>query len=124
MFEQYNLDELYLAAIDVIYSKDHEFEEDLGGLLLIGTSGYGYWTILRKTEEGNFIDLQYPKILIATDHDSSKTSYTISYMEPLSNYYEVSATHKRKTFSRRQAMKEARQHYDVINAKWKASQNN
>ncbi len=116
MFEKYNLSELYLGSIDVRYPDSYGWDVNVGGVLMMGMSGYGYWTILKKTGEDKFIDLQNPERQISAVRDSRITSYTIGYMEPLGNYYEQDGK-KREVFSRRQAIKEARNHYNDIHKK-------
>ena len=40
MFEKYNINDLYLASIDVT-SFGNSFDTDVGGILLSGSCGYG-----------------------------------------------------------------------------------
>ena len=77
MFERYNVDDLYLASINVMYSEFTEtYEIDFGGILKMGTMGYGYLTVVRK-EGDKYIDLQNPNRELVNERDLTETSYII-----------------------------------------------
>lgn len=111
MFEKYGINDLYLASILVAHP-DSQWDINAGGLL-IGSAGYGYWTVLLKNEKGQYIDLNNRKITISETRSQIETSYTVDFIEPLSNY----CVHDKKVFSRRQAIREAELHYNEIHRK-------
>ena len=113
MFKKYNINDLFIASLDVTYPDS--YDSFIGGYLLISHSydaGYGYITILAKTENG-YIDLSNPKRKITNTKVLGETSYTISYIEPLSRYYTQDGT-KKAIFNRRKAIKIAKEHYNDI----------
>lgn len=108
MFGKYNINDLFIASIDVTYPIT-DWEINAGGLL-IADAGYGYLTIVRKN--GNkFIDLQNPSRKLTKTSNPRIIGYKIDYMEPLSKYYTQEGK-KKATFSKRQALNTAKQHYD------------
>lgn len=115
MFEKYNLKDLYIGTVNVIFAESNFPETNIGGILQVGTTGYSYWTILRKTDEGKFIDLQAPERNISTVRDLRVKSFIVGYTEPLSKYYGQNGE-KRKTFSLRKALVAAETHYDEFQA--------
>jgi len=112
MFERYNINDLFLASIDVMYPDNDMWDVNIGGILTGGTAGYGYLTILRKDGD-KYIDLQNMSRKITTTRDPRTTSYTIDYIEPLSKYYTQEGK-KKETFSRRKAIIEAAKYYNEI----------
>ena len=113
MFKKYNINDLYLADINVAYPDPEvkDWDESLGNFIMISTAGFGYLTILRKDGE-SFIDLQNPKVKLYDRRITNKEKCTfIKSIEPLSNYYTQDG--KRKThFNKRDAIKEAEKHYE------------
>lgn len=112
MFEKYNIKDLFLAEILVNYPDpvcESDWECNAGGMLLIGPSGYGYWSIVKK-EGDHYIDLKSKKI-IKNERDSRLLSYTIGYIEPLEDYYTQEGK-KKEIFS-----KESEKHYEKIHQK-------
>lgn len=112
MFERYNVDDLFLASINVIYPDDDIWEDNVGGMIMMSPAGYGYLTILKK-EEDKYIDLNDMSRKITTTRDPKTISFIIDYIEPLSKYYNQDGT-KKEIFSRRNALKEANKYYDVM----------
>lgn len=113
MFERYNINDLFIASIDVTYPDS--YDSFIGGYLLIShnyDAGYGYITILVKTENG-YIDLNNPKRKITDTISPYNTSYTISYVEPLNRYYTQDGT-KKARFNRRKEIKFAKEHYNDV----------
>ena len=86
MFERYDVNDLFLASISVMYPDYSMYDTNIGGILMCGTAGYSYFTILKKSEE-NYIDLNNPSIKITTNRNPHITSCTIDYIEPLNKYY-------------------------------------
>ena len=87
MFDRYNINDLYLAFILVMYPEVKirgNYEADVG---------YGYTTVLRKLGE-EYIDLQRPKRQLVTERNLDETSYIIEYIEPLSKYYDQNGKKK------------------------------
>ena len=112
MFEKYDINDLYLADINVAYP-DPEikgWDENFGNIFMMSIAGYGYLTILKKEGE-KFIDLQNPKEKIYDRRITNKEKCVfIKKMEPLSNYYTQDGK-KKNTFAKRAALKEAKKHY-------------
>ena len=112
MFERYNINDLFLASIDVIYPERDTWDVNIGGIFMLQETGYGYLTILKKN--GNtFIDLNDTTREITTTRDPNKTSYIIEYMEPLSKYYTQEGK-KKEIFSKRKALLEAQKYYNIV----------
>lgn len=112
MFEKYNINDLFLAHVQVEYPKN-SWDYNIGGVIRGGISGYTYLTILRKIEE-KYIDLQNGyKIITTEDQDSKQINYTIDYIEPLSKYYNQDGKRK-NIFSRKKAISVAKKHYNEI----------
>ncbi len=114
MFEKYSINDLFLAIIDVDYPNPfaNDISEDsvnVGGVFSGSGGGYGYLTILKKDND-HYVDLQNLEYPITDIRNPRDISYTIEYMEPLSNYY----TQDGKKLSRRKAIKLASQYYDSI----------
>ena len=82
MFGKYNINDLFIASINVTYPVT-DWEITAGGMLM-EASGYGYLTIVRKNGD-KFIDLQDPSIKLIKPGDSKIIGYKIEYMEPLNN---------------------------------------
>ena len=104
MFEKYNINDLFIASIDVIYPDSYDII--VGCHLLIShdyNEGYRYKTILVKISKG-YIDLNNSKRKITDTRIINETSYLICDMEPLSKYYNQDGTRKR-LLSRREAIK-------------------
>lgn len=119
MFEKYDISELYLASIDVIYPDYMGIETNIGGILLEKEGGYGYITVVRVIEhddQTSYIDLANPERPIGKSRNSSSTSYILEYTEPLSDYYTQDGKRK-QTFSRRSALKEGEKHYNEFHQK-------
>lgn len=112
MFERYDINDLFLASINVMYPEDGMWDVNVGGMLMMGTSGYGYLTILKK-ENNKYIDLSDMSRKITTTRDPKTTSYTIDYMEPFSKYYTQEGK-KKETFSRRTALVYAKKYYNTM----------
>lgn len=112
MFERYNINDLFLASIDVTYPENDMGDTDIGGILKTGISGYGYLTILGKFGD-RYFDLQHMSRRITDTRDPNTVSYTINYMQPLSKYYTQEGK-KKDTFSRRKAIREAEKHYNTV----------
>lgn len=115
MFEKYDINELYLGSVSVDPIGPEDWETNIGGIFFESTAGYGYLTILRKLSEDSYVDLKDMKP-IGTVRNPHTTSYTIDYVEPLSDYYTQDGK-KKDIFSRRQAVREAKNHYDAIHKK-------
>ena len=113
MLEKYDLKDLYLGTIDVMFSEDHGLSDNVGGMFISGTIGYGYITVLKK-EEDKYIDLQFRKREITTQRDPNKTSYILGSVEPLSAYYKQDGT---KRFTRRQALNTGNDYFCNIHQK-------
>lgn len=109
MFENYNLNDLFLASIDVTYPDDGLWETNIGGIFMEKTAGYGYVTLLLRNEDGTFIDLGKMRPMM-DEINPMVTSYTINYEEPFSKYYKGNRTH----FSRRRALLEAEKCYNIM----------
>ena len=112
MFERYNINDLFLASINVTYPANDMWDVNIGDIFMSGTAGYGYLTVLRKVGE-KYIDLQDISKKITTTIDPTITSYTVDYMEPLSKYYTQDGK-KKEIFSKRQAIKTGRQYYNDV----------
>lgn len=112
MFERYNINDLFLASINVMHPDNNMWDINAGGILMMGIAGYGYLTILRKDGD-KYIDLQDMSRKISTTRDSRTTSYTIDYIEPLSKYYTQEGK-KKDTFSKRKAIMEAKKYYNAM----------
>lgn len=112
MFEKYNINDLFMAAIDVTYPYD-QYDIDIGGILKSGIAGYGYTTILLKKDD-KYIDLQDRNVKISNIVCPISISYTIAYMEPLSKYYTQDGK-KKDTFGRRSAINIGRKYYSNFN---------
>lgn len=102
MFEKYDVNQLYIAYINVTYSQGGG-----GGttgwsaeLRMAGYGGYSYITILNK-EGDKFIDLQNPEVKLLFEENSKQTSYVIEYMEPLNKYYTQDGINKNKVGKRK-----------------------
>lgn len=107
MFEKYDINDLYLASIDVTYS-GNSFDTDVGTFLLSSSCGYGYITIIKK--EGDiYIDLQNE--IKVPSVDCHGRHYAINYMEPLSKYY-VQQDGKKNVFSKRKSISIAKKYID------------
>ena len=88
MFKKYNINELFVAHIKVIYHENKTLKNN-DNILLIDGMSYTYPTVLRKNNE-KYYDLQNTSICIDIDINkvnNSMFSYEIVYLEPLSNYY-------------------------------------
>lgn len=112
MFERYNINDLFLASITVMFPDNDMWDVNIGGICMMGTAGYGYLTILKKDDD-RYIDLNDMSKKITTTRDPMKTSYIINYIEPLSKYYTQDGK-KKEVFSKRQALKEAKKYYNAI----------
>ncbi len=112
MLERYNINDLFLASISVMYPDDGLWDVNVGGLFMMRDAGYGYLTILRKDGD-KYIDLQDTSKKITTTRDPRTTSYTIDYIEPLSKYCTQEGK-KQETFSRSTALIEAKKYYKVM----------
>ncbi len=119
MFEKYDIEELYLASINVIYPDYMGIETNIGGILIEKEAGYGYFTVVRAIEHDDhtsYIDLANPERPIRNSRNSSSTSYILEDTEPLSNYYTQDGKRK-QTFSKRRALKEGEKHYNEFHQK-------
>lgn len=114
MFEKYNINDLFIAQVDVTYPEpiwESDWQINAGGILLSTEIGYGYLTIVFRKDD-MYYELQSNKLL-SFSRNPRITSYTIKYLEPLSDYYTQEGKKKNK-ISRKQAIKEGRKHYSVI----------
>lgn len=102
MFEKYNTNDLFLAIINVRFP---DYKKPCSLII----DGYKYLTILYK-ENNEYIDLQYRDHEIIEKRDSNVTCYTIEYMEPFNNYYNV-----KNSINSRRAKSEAKKYYKSIN---------
>lgn len=114
MFEKYDINDLFLASIEVMYAESNKWDIITGGFFRhrIKQTGYRYSTILLKDGE-KFIDLQDNSIKIDTTRNPKVTSYVIEYMEPLSKYYTQKGK-KKNTLSKRKALKKGKQYYEAM----------
>lgn len=108
MFEKYDVNQLYIAYINVTYSQGGGGGTTGGSaeLRMAGYGGYSYITILNK-EGDKFIDLQNPEVKLLFKENSKQTSYVIEYMEPLNKYYTQDGINKNKV-GKRKSLKIAR----------------
>lgn len=113
MLKRYHINKLFLASITVQYP-DNEIMWDIniGGMLQMGFTGYGYVTVVRKQDD-HYIDLKNESKKITTTHDPSTISYSIGYMQPFSKYYEGKGR-KKVTFTKQRALKEAERYYAIF----------
>lgn len=112
MFQKYNINDLFIASISVIYPETDMWETNIGGIFKEKTTGYGYLTILRKVGD-KYIDLNNTLCEFSVTRDPKKTSYIINYTEPLSKYYKQNGG-KKENISKREAIKEASKHYNTV----------
>lgn len=110
MFERYNVNDLYLASINVMYSETITFAEaGFGGMSFSSAiGGYGYITVVRK-EGDKYIDLQNPDRKLVNERKSTETSYIIEYIEPLNKYYTQEG---KKKIGKRKSLKLAKNYYE------------
>lgn len=113
LFEKYNIDDLFLASVRVIYPENNLYNID--GIIMMGIAGYGYLTILKK-EDDKYIDLCNRKVKISEERDSNKTSYIIDYIEPFNEYYNLDGDNL-KMLSKRKVLTEAKKYYDDMHQK-------
>lgn len=116
MFERYNINDLFLASIDVTYPDDEMWDSNIGGILRMGISGYGYVTVLRQDGD-KYIDLENTSRKITTTRNPKTISHTIDYMVPLSKYYTQEGKRKKK-FSKREALVEAQKYYRAVHLEY------
>jgi hypothetical protein len=114
MFEKYDISELFLASINVMFPDDTPFDFNMGNAIVSSPAGWGYLTVLRKVDDNKYVDLQYLKVPITIERDPNKRSYVMSYIEPLSHYYTQEGDLK-TSFSRRQAKQLAKKYYHAFN---------
>lgn len=114
MFEKYDIDDLYLAIIDVLHPGKWPqlFKR---GELLLGSSGYGYLTVLAKYGD-KYYDLKYPDRVIIPKRDPEKISYIVNYIEPLSSYYPNESKNK-EAFIKRKVIKMGEKHFNTFQQK-------
>lgn len=112
MFERYNINDLFLASISIMKPDNNTCDVNVGNMFMGKTTGYGYSTILRKTDN-RYIDLLNTSLKISTTRDPEITSYVIDYIEPLSKYYTQDGK-KKEIFSKRQALTELERYYDAF----------
>lgn len=112
MFERYNVNDLYLASINVMYSETITIAEaGFGGMSFSsGIGGYGYITVVRKDGD-KYIDLQNPNRKLVNERDLTETSYIIEYIEPLNKYYTQDGKNKEK-LGKRKSLKLAKNYYE------------
>ena len=116
MFERYDIKDLYLAAVGVMYPDNDMHEFNMGGILTMGTAGYGYLTILLKDGE-EYIDLRHMPRKVTTTRNPENTSYVIEYIEPLSKFY-TQKGQKKQAFSKKKALLEAKKHYNSLHRQY------
>lgn len=109
MFQKYNIKNLFLAEISVMYPDTDIAEVSLGGIFEERTTGYGYVTILAKVK-GRYIDLQNMSKTISTTRNPKIESNVIRYIEPLSNYY----TQEGKKLFKNEAINIAKNNYNKM----------
>ena len=123
MFGKYNINELYLASINVSYTEKEIFESrtfhECGFYLAKfgknGIDGYKYITLVKKCKD-KYIDLENPKRKIVLDIIPNETSYVIECIEPINKYYLKDATYKEK-LGKSQSLKLARKYYGQYSEK-------
>lgn len=119
MFEKYDIEELHLASIDVIYPDYMEITINVGGALFKKQGGYKYITVVRIVKHDDhttYIDLANPEKSITKFRNKSAISYILEDTEPLSNYYTQDGKRK-QFFSREGALKEGAKHYTEFHQK-------
>lgn len=87
MFKKYDIEDLYLASINVTYPDKVYFDKEQKNLRTMVLVGYSYLTVVKHDENDNFIDLQDPKTVLKFRKSENEISYVIEYLEPLSKYY-------------------------------------
>ena len=115
MFEKYDINDLYLAIINVTYPDPEvkNWDESLGNFIILSIPSFRYFTILKK-DGYNFIDLQNPKVKLYDKRITTKEKCSyIQTIEPLSNYYTKDGK-KKNNFSKKSAIKEAKKHYEKL----------
>ena len=98
MFEKYNIDDLYLAFIQVTF-KDGYLNK-LGDKLEGKLHSYNYITILAKENQ------QYIHLSQKPFKNYPMAQYSIKYLEPLSNYYS-----KKTEISKKKVLLETKQYH-------------
>ena len=101
MFKKYNINDLFLASVSIVYPY-REYDSKTGFVKLAHGS-FKYNTILLKKED-KFIDLQKKFIPVIT-------SYKINFLEPLSKYYTQEGA-KTTELTKRKAINIGKQHYN------------
>lgn len=107
MFKRFDINDLYLAHVLIIYPESTETSR-----LFSGTTSLGYLTILKKSGE-NYIDLQDMSRIVSTTRDPKKTSYVIYNKEPLSKHYTQEGK-KKIAFTRKNAVNIGKEHYSAL----------
>lgn len=116
MFEKYNINDLYIASVDVLYGDVNICSDGVtddcvaDDLLFFGTCGYGYITVLYKNKD-KYIDLSNTKIIFPCDSKKNNTVYRASYVEPLSKYYNQDGS-KKNSLGKRKSLKIAERYFD------------
>lgn len=103
MFGKYNIDDLFIAYINLFYIKRN------GSLEYYAHST----TILKKVKEDQYINLKNGEIVPSTNHPIVKE---IAYIEPLSNYYDQDGKKKVKV-SKKKAIERLKENYNSFNKK-------
>ena len=109
MFERNNINDLFLASVSVWYPENKLPTDNIGGILQISQTKYGYVTILKKKKD-KYIDLQNGVTMMET-RNPNKLSHTIDYMEPLSKYYTQDGT-KKITLSNKEAIELSLEYFE------------
>ena len=108
MFGKYDINDFFLATIDITYpTADFDTET---GLLRSQIVNYEYFTILLKKGH-SYIDLQNPKNM-----HNQFTSYRIKFLEPLSNYY-TSNVIKKRNVGKKEAIEASKTYYKSVYSK-------
>ena len=102
MFKKYNINDLFLASVSIVYPF-HEYNSK-NGFVKIGHGNFEYNTILLK-KDNKYIDLQDKFIPII--------SYKVNFIEPLSNYYMQDGN--KISVSKRNAINIGKQYYNEFN---------
>jgi len=102
MFNKYNINDLFIAYINVFYIKNN------GSLEYYAHTT----TILKKIKEDKYINLKDGEIIPSSNN---RTIKEIAHIEPLSNYYDQSG----KKISKKEAIEKLKGNYDKFNKKCK-----
>lgn len=112
MFERYDINDLFLAYIEVS-DQNNLLEMNFEGNYPFGAKPF---TVLLKIPEMNlYLDLGNDGNIIVDDKDSHLVNNcTIKYIVPLSKYYNLDGEKKRNVLNKKKALLEARKYYEVF----------